>query len=183
VIESSYWKAELFVSAKEIKKRCLINRWTEKQAVLLEREIMLAMFSVRSLIERSKISDSLAVKPINVIAYPKKGSRPVTILNRFDLEDLYEFEREKKKTISLKFLCNQIIHSYIIFLVRDENINFTHIFVCSDFERNRFLYKVAIKDLIVVILEVARNYPSRAVWKFDSKIQDYRIQTSHAVER
>jgi hypothetical protein len=171
VIESSYWKAELFVSAKEIKKRCLINRWTEKRAVLLEREIMLAMFCVRSLIERSKISNNLAMKPINVIAYPKKGSKPVTILNRFDLEDLYEFEREKKKMISLKFLCNQIVHSYIIFLVRDESVNFAHIFVCSDYERNRFLYKVAIKDLIAVILEAASNYPRNIEWKFDPKIQ------------
>ena len=103
-------------------------------------------------------------------------------LNRFDLEDLYEFEREKKKMISLKFLCNQIVHSYIIFLVRDESVNFAHIFVCSDYERNRFLYKVAIKDLIAVILEAASNYPRNIEWKFDPKIQDYRMNTGHAIE-
>jgi hypothetical protein len=175
VIESTYWKTELFVAADEIERKCLINRWTEKQAVLLEREIMLAMFCVRCLIERSKLSDSLVRKTVEVTAHPKKVEQPVTVLNRGDIDELYDLSVAETKSVTLLYLCNQIVHSYIIFPMRDGTRDFTHIIVCSDYERNRFLYTVPLTTMVTLIREVASDYPAHMELEYDPKIKDYRI--------
>jgi hypothetical protein len=175
MIESAYWKTELLVAADDIENKSSINRWTEKRAVLLEREIMLAMFCVRSLIERSKLSQSLVQKEIEVVAYPKKGDKPVTFLNRGAIDELYDLTATSTKQVTVSFLCNQIIHSYIIFPLRDGNRQFTHVMVCSDYEKNRFLYTVPIATIVKLIREVASDYPSRMHLEFDPKIKDYRV--------
>jgi len=182
VIESAYWKTELFVAADEIESKCPINRWTERRAVLLEREIILAMFCVRSLIERSKISKALTETPIDVIAHPKKTVEPVTLLNRGDIHELFDLDATSTRSVTLAFLCNQIIHSYIIFPLRDETRRFSHILVCSDFERNRFLYTVSISKIVSLIRQVASDYPPHMHLEYDFKIQDYRITNDNALD-
>jgi hypothetical protein len=175
MIESAYWKTELFKAADAIEEHCFVARWTEKRAVLLEREIMIALFCVRTLIERFKVSAKLAEKAVSVVSCSKKVNGPVTILNRHEVGDLYDMQRETRKTISLRFLCNQVIHSYIIFCARDETKRFSHIFVCSDFERNRFLYVLSIESIVALLREVAFDFPNRMRLEFDPKIQDYRV--------
>jgi hypothetical protein len=179
MIESAYWKTELLPIADDIELRCHPARWTEKRAVLLEREIMLAMFSVRSLIERHKLSDALIHKPVSVTAYPKKTQKPVTLLNSHQVDELYDFDRAATRTVALEFLCNQIIHSYIIFPARDETRAFSHVFVCSDYERNRHLYSVPIDTIIALLREVGMDYPNHMHLEYDPKIQDYRITQTH----
>lgn len=179
MIESAYWKTELSKAADDIELRCRPTRWTEKRAVLLEREIILAMFSVRTLIERHKLSDRLVHKPISVTAYPKKLEEPVTVLNRHEVDELYDFDRPRTRKVALDFLCNQIIHSYIIFPVRDEKRGFYHVLVCSDYERNRHLYSVLVEALVALLREVGMDYPNRMHLDYDPKIQDYRIKQTY----
>src|SRR5437016_3695670 len=131
MIESVYWKKELLRAADDIEYRRHPARWTEKRAVLLEREIIVAMFSVRTLIERHKLSDALVQKLVAVTAYPKKTPEPVTRLNLCSVDELYDFDKATTRTLALESLCNQIIHSYIIFPVRDETRAFSHVLVCS----------------------------------------------------
>lgn len=148
---------------------------------MFEREIMLAMFSVRTLIEWHKLSNSLVSKPISLTAYPKKTSKPVTLLNSHRADELYDFDAETTKTVTLTFLCNQIIHSYIIFPVRDEKRAFSHVFVCSDYEKNRYLYSVPNGIIVALLREVGMDYPNHMHMEYDPKIQDYRvIQTNVA---
>ena len=175
MIESAYWKTELSVAADEIERRCTVRRWSEKQAVLLERAIMLAIFCVRSLLERSKLSKRVVDARVRVVAHAKKVQKPVTILNRGAVEELYDIEKPLERDVALTFLCNQIIHSYIIFPARDVAGNFSHILVCSDYERNRHLYSIAIKAIVDLLRNVAADSPNRADLKWDVAIQDYRL--------
>ncbi len=175
MMESVYWKTELFPAADAIEARQRCLRWTEKQAVMLERDIMIAMFCVRSLIERHKITQLLAKKPILVVAYPIHKGKRVHLFNQCDINELYDMEHPVERQLGLAFLSNQIIHSYIIFPKKNlEKKRFTHLLVCSDFERNNQLFEVSIEDLIAVMREVGMNYPTEIHFKYDKEKRDYR---------
>lgn len=176
MIESAYWKDELLSAAAEIEGRQSFRRYSEKRACLLERSIMVAMFCVRTLIERHKISDDLATKALTVEAYPKRTPKLTTKINNHRIDELFDMERSTQRTLDLAFLCNQIIHSYIIFPVRTAQ-QFTHLLVCSDYERNRFLYFVTVELIVSLLREVGTNYPNASEFHFDPKKRDYVVRS------
>jgi hypothetical protein len=176
VIESAYWKQELLSTVKEIERRRSLRRYSEKQACLLERSIMVAMFCVRTLIERHKISDDLSDRVFTVEAYPKRTQKLTTRLNLHEIDELFDLDQPTHRRVTLSFLCNQIIHSYIIFPVQTGQ-QFTHLLVCSDYERNRFLYVITVDLILSLLREVAVNYPNAAEFHFDSKKMNYVVRS------
>jgi hypothetical protein len=179
MIESAYWKDELLDAAAEIGGCQSFRRYSEKKACLLERSLMVAMFCIRTLIERHKISDDLATKSLIVEAFPKRTSKLTTRLNNHRIDELFDMERSTQRTLDLAFLCNQIIHSYIIFPLRTGQ-RFTHLLVCSDYERNRFLYLVTVELIVSLIREVGTNYPNSSEFRFDPKKKDYTVRSYFA---
>lgn len=158
MIESVYWKTELKKQIRTIKRLQRCRRWSEKQLVLLEREIMIAFFCVRSLIEREKLPHKLVNRPIPVVTYPAFPGVKVTILNRGAIDELYDLDRPHKKRLTLAFLSNQIIHSYISSPIKAPRTRqFDSLLVCSDYERNRQLFEVEIKELVAALAAVAAS--------------------------
>ena len=137
---------------------------------------MVAMFCVRTLIERHKISDDLITKSLLVDAYPKTAEKPTTKLNSHHLDELFDMERPMQRSVTLGFLCNQIIHSYIILPVATGR-RFTHLLVCSDYERNRFLYLITVDLVLSLIRKVSGSYPNAAEFVFDPKRMDYIVRS------
>lgn len=179
MIESAYWKTELFAAADAIEEQQDCIRWTEKRAVMLEREIMIAMFCVRSLIERSKVSNSLVQKQLPVISFPVRPGKIVHRLNCWDIDELYDLDDSVKQQLTLQLLTNQVIHSYIIFPRKNvEKRMFTHLLVCSDFERNKQLFQISIEDVVAIIREVAFDSPSKMHLEFNGDMKDYKITQS-----
>jgi len=175
MIESVFWKAELRNQARTIETRQRCCRWSEKQVVMLEREIMIAFLCIRSLIERHKLHHSIAERPLLVRAFPIKKGRQVHLLNRGDLAELY-LRRSVKVKITLGFLCNQVIHSYVIFAQRDTaQKKFTTLLVCSDFERNRRLFYLKIADILLIIRAVASSALANFSYEYDEKLKDFRV--------
>lgn len=176
MIESRYWKLELLKQAEAIKKRQRCQRWSEKQVVMLEREIMIAFFCIRSLIERHKVTDALAQHPLPVVAYPILPGKHAHLLNCCDIDELYRMDSPVQRTVNLSFFCNQVIHSYVITAQREPSEKkFTTLIVCSDYERNRQLFRVVIKDIILVMRKVAANYPADLEYEYSEKIGDYKV--------
>jgi len=137
---------------------------------------MFAMFSVRTLIERNRISQELLAKKIELRVYPKRSLKPVTWLNNHDIDELFDLNAPKPKQLMLKDLCNQIIHSYILIPLEDGR-KFTDILVCSDRLRNEWLYVIPLARLVELIRDVAFDYPSRMHITFNAKRRDYDIRT------
>jgi hypothetical protein len=136
---------------------------------------MFAVFAIRTLIERCKLSEELLSRLIQVKAYPKKAAKPVTFLNSHDIVDLYNVNAPASKSVPLGFLCNQIIHSYILIPQR-KGRQFTEILVCSDYERNRWLYIVSVPLIVALIREVASDCAPTMNITFNLKRQDYDIK-------
>jgi len=73
---------------------------------------MLGYYSVRKLHEARKIY-TLTMKQQIVLRSHPCSKMPVTKLNYHNLDEIYELDKEKKKTRDFSFICNQMIHSFI----------------------------------------------------------------------
>lgn len=135
---------------------------------------MLAIFSIRTLIERHALSQELLGEQIRVLAYPKKTVKATTGLNNHKSEQLFDLDSPRSRTLALPFLCNQIIHSYILLPVQDAHC-FSHLLLCLDYERNRSLFLVPVAPLIELLRKVAFDYPARTHLQFNPRKQDYDI--------
>ena len=175
-IDSAFWKTELFPIIEDIERLSTFRRFDTRLANELERQIMFAVFSVRTLIERHKISQELLSTRIDIRAYPKRTAKPVTWLNNHEIDELFDLNAPSQKQLTLNDLCNQVIHSYILIPLQDGR-NFTDILVCSDRLRNRWLYVIPMDRLIKLIRDVAFDYPSRMHLTFNPKKRDYDIKT------
>jgi hypothetical protein len=174
-IDSAFWKTELFPVVENLERLSTFSQFNTRLANLFEKEIMHALFSVRTLIERSKLSQELLSATVDVVAYPKKTAKPVTWLNSHDISELYDVSAPNPKKMTPKFLCNQVIHSYILIPLQEDR-KFTHILVCSDYKNNRWLYVVPVERIIELVRDVAFDYPSRMDITYNPKRQDYDIK-------
>jgi hypothetical protein len=173
-MDSAHWQTELFPVADRIEELATFKRFSERQANEFEREVMLAIFSVRTLIERHKLGQELLGEQIPVRAYRKKTQKPTTWLNNHKIDELFDLDAPQSKTLPLPFFCNQIIHSYILLPVQDGR-QFSHLLFCSDHERNRFLYFVPVAPLIELLRKVAFDCPARTHLEFNASKQDFDI--------
>ncbi|SRR6266571_7020830 len=174
-IDSAFWKTELFPVIEEIDRLSKFSRFNTRLANTLEQQIMFALFSVRTLIERCKLSQELLSELIDVTAYPKRTSKPVTWLNNHDIDELYNVDAPRSKQVTPLFLCNQVIHSYILIPLHKDR-KFTDILVCSDHQKNRWLYVIPLQRIIKLLNDVAFDYPSRMKISFNPKRRDYDIR-------
>jgi|GEM_PF-1986197 hypothetical protein len=174
-IDPTFWQSNLSSAVKRILHLSTFNRYNERRADKFEREIMLAVFCVRTLIERKKLSEEFLRKRFSLKAFPKKTQKPVTWLNSHHISNLYNLDKPEQKQIDPSFLCNQIIHSYILIPVRDGQ-KFTHIYVCSDFERNRYLYFVALEVIISLLNDVVSDNPIQREMTYNPRRLDYDIK-------
>jgi hypothetical protein len=173
-MDSAYWKTELFPVADRIEALATFERFSERRANEFEREVMLAIFAVRTLIERHKLSQKLLREQIPVQAYPKKTQKPTTWLNTHKIDELFDLKAPRSRTLALSFFCNQIIHSYILLPVRDGH-EFARLLFCSDHERNCFLYSTHVAALIELIRKVGSDSAAHTHIQFNARKQDYDI--------
>lgn len=181
-IDSAFWKTELNPVADRLEEMLRYDHFSQRRANILEQHVMVALFSVRVLIERHKHSEEFLRAELTVEAYPKKVAKPVTWLNSHKIKELYDLSSPVSKRVNPLFLCNQVIHSYILLPVSD-NKCFSHILVCSDYERNRFLYFVPLPDVVALIRSAASDFPSRMEMNFNAKRQDYDIRQYRSAEQ
>ena len=75
----------------------------------------------------------------------------------------------------MRFVANQLIHSYVFIIDEKEEGGFSGIFFCSDKKRNKELFHVSSKELKRVFELVGSDYPSDAKIKFNPKTKDYDV--------
>jgi hypothetical protein len=129
MIESCYWKEELYRIAKTIRPLKIPARWSERAHCIVERDLMLGFFIVRRLIELHKVSSATRDLVIRVFSCPARGKH-VHRMNNHHLDELYDFGKEKHETKKPHFLSNQFIHAYTSFVSRDETPELESSFCC-----------------------------------------------------
>lgn len=178
MIESRYWRAELRRDVAWLRTRQRYRRWSEKQQILFERRIMVVAFQIRVLLERPKVSVRARRTTVSSRVYPKVGKRTVHWLNAAELHEHFDLDNFKVVELSMREVCNQLIHHYIIFAARGEQTRFESILVFSDYKRNICLYELPVKELLdafgVFASEQSAPYNDPEVrFRWDEKRQDY----------
>jgi hypothetical protein len=177
MIESCYWKEELARIAKSLRPVRNPPRWTERLHCVVERDLMVGFFMLRRLIELNKVSSAVKDFRMTVFSCPNSG-KPVTLLNRGDVDELYHMDKERKEIKKPLYLSNQFIHAYLSFLARDETRNWRSIYIVSDFDRNNCIWRIPTAVVQELFLLASQDYPHSASYVFDAKKGDYTISVS-----
>jgi hypothetical protein len=177
MIESRYWKEDLLAHAKRLRPTKKPKRWSERGVVNFEKELMISFFMVRALLERGKLSTTVQAHRVQVTRYPWNGKQ-VTILNFADVDEIYDFEQSAESSVSIGFISNQFVHARAIYASRDETKNWSHVLLCSDFERKKAIYLVPVTEIQRIFHLVAEDDITWSQLVYDDKIGDYRRTTS-----
>jgi hypothetical protein len=177
MIESCYWKKDLLLHAKRLKPVKKPKRWSEKLMVNFEKELIISFFCIRKLFEMHKVSEKSRKYRASVFCYAPTGKK-ITWFNQWDIYEVYDLQNERKATKGIIFLANQLIHSCTLFAYSEENGNWGGVYACSDFERNKTIYRIPIKEIINIFELVGKDYPSSFTITWNKNINDYNIETN-----
>lgn len=174
IYESQYWKNELLKSARSFRSRQLQRRWHKATFADVERTAMIGFYSVRKLIEASKLEEKVANQNAAVVKFCSNGKR-VLRTNWTHFWDHYDLANPLETVMPLASLCNQFIHSYVFSCAFSECKAFESLLVSSDRERNRVLYSVDIAEVIRLFESVGNSYPDNVQFVFNDKKDDYDV--------
>lgn len=162
ILESSYWKDELFRIAQRMRRRRTQKRWVDASYHLLEKDVFIAFFAIRKLIEaKAKLSPSITDRPIQLVRYRPNPDSNVTLLNRHRIHEHYDLSKGSQCRKQLKFICDQFVHSYVFepFFLEEGSL-FQGVYFSSDQNRNAELYALDGDDLIELLERVSSDYPT-----------------------
>jgi len=176
MIESVYWKEDLLEHARRLKPIAKPPRWSERRVVKFEKELIISFFCVRKLIETDKVSNKSRPYRAHVFCYAPKGKK-ITKINQWDIDDIYDLQNEKAVQKSILFLTNQLIHSCTLYAYREPDRNWGGVYACSDFERDKTIYRIPVQEIIKILKLVGTDYPSSVAMTWADEAGDYVVKT------
>jgi hypothetical protein len=171
--ESLFWKEEIARIRRRLENKRRQAKWADRWLARLEKDVMLSFFMIRKLIEAKKLSQGLLDSRTPVLTYAPTG-KLVHHFNWHRLSELYQLTKAKREDVTLEFLCNQIIRSYV-FAPLFTGRKCTALLFCSDWQRNRRLYRLSMSRLTSLLHKVASDSPAGLQARFDKSVQDYRV--------
>jgi hypothetical protein len=177
MIESVYWKEGLLDHARRLKAVEKPPRWSERLVVNFEKELIISFFCIRKLIEEDKVSSKSRQYRANVFSYTPTGKK-ITKLNQWDIDQIYDLQKEKPVRKSIAFIANQLIHSCTLFAYRESDRNWGGVYTCSDFERDKTIYRIPIQEIIKIFKLVGTDYPSSMTMTCTEECGDYVVKTN-----
>jgi hypothetical protein len=158
------------------------KRWPDASLARCEQTIMLGFYSIRKLIDSRKLTIDFASEQVKVTTYRPTGKH-VHMMNCRNLDELYDFNSGKFRTVTLKYLCHQIIHSYVFGLIFDESNRFTSIVVSSEQARLRELLEVDVAVITTLFERAGKGEDDEAISiRYNNKQGDYVVRLRRFVE-
>ena len=179
MIESRFWRKELRADIAWLRRHRRFKRWSESQQVLFERRLMMVAFQVRVLLEHSKVDGKVGRTPMKAQFFPKVGDEPVTWMNALDFHDHFDVDNPRDVTLSIRDVCNQLIHHYVMFAFGRGLTGFELIVVFSDYHRNKGMYELKAEPLIELFARFAHesSHAHYTGMTWNEKRRDYEFST------
>lgn len=151
IYESYPWKQDL------LKRKRLIQKYNRAELLSedaddcayteIEKAIFYSAFIIRKLIDcKGKVSDK-----VDEYQFTLKGIHPkkrIDFMHRWPDENTHDWGHEMSYTKSGADICNWLIHSYIFFFCYNDAGVIESFYVSSDYDRNKILYRVNLKEWI-----------------------------------
>jgi hypothetical protein len=174
--ESWYWRVDLRKRAASLRKRMTQKRWTATSSARCEQTVMLGFFSVRKLIESRKLTEDFASRQVQVDVYAPTGKH-IHFLNVHKLEEAFDLQKNEARVVTVRHLCNQIVHSYIFNFVFGEESFLEYILVTSDTSRKRELLQLSLKAIIEIFDLASDGEVNEAIaFSYDEELGDYVVR-------
>ncbi|MEK7995804.1 MAG: hypothetical protein AAB403_18555 [Planctomycetota bacterium] len=184
ISESWYWRTDLMKFASSLRKRANQKRWTDPSLCRCEQLIMVGFFYVRKLIDSRKLSRDFADRQIKLTAYPSTGKHVHLMNVHHDLDEFFDMGTHQQKTAKIEQIANQVIHSYIFYLVTEESGPLQGIIVASDVVRDRELLEFSLSDVIKIFELAGKGEDDKAITlRYDDKRQDYVMRIFRDAKR
>ena len=125
---------------------------------------------VRKLEDLGKLPDeTLSKKFIVVETFKSKGPDSQRVY--VDMEKEYDLKNPQQTKLSLRSVCNVVMHSYVLQAMGDEDNAFQWIFATSDYTQFKGLYMISLKKMIDGFRSIVDLYPSRLSAYYDKEKQ------------
>jgi hypothetical protein len=165
ISESYYWKNDLLKQAKFIEAKIAQKRYTIASWSRLEQSVLLGFYSIRKLIESKKLTDKVVGENLSVQFYESSKTDEINHMNWHQLDRHYALDKDTKRSFSLKYIANQLIHSYVLLPIWSEDEKHIQgIAFNSDKTKKKVLYIVDLKDVVKIFNIVGNDYPTESVW-------------------
>lgn len=174
IYESYPWKQDLMRRKRLIKKynRAELLADDDRAYTVIEKAVFYSAFIIRKLIDcKGKTSDE-----VDEYLFHLKGVRPlkeIDLMHRWPEKDTHDWEHETTYTKFGTDICNWLIHSYIFFFAYDENGVIDSFYVSSDYDRNKMLYRIELKDWLAYMDFVSSDYVVAMCMHADEHKKDY----------
>lgn len=156
--EESYWRADLKKASERLKNRYQQRRWSSRTLYQIEKEIFLSAYIIRKLMDSGKVARVVSGLNIRIKEYPiLAGAEPSADTKA--LVATYDIYHGRDELLSVKKLCDQLVHSYIfspLILSREHGVVFG-IYFASDSESRKGVYYSPLVKIIEVIASAADN--------------------------
>ena len=157
--ESSDWKKPLLRMAKRLEKLKITKDITDKQFIQIEKDIFIGFYSIRKLIDTvTKVTDDTKNLKVSILWHP--NIKNVTLLNYWNIHELYDLQTKQEETRDIYFISSRIIHSFIFSPLLSEEGELEGILFTSDIDKDKKIYYMDIDLVIKVFRIVGNDYPT-----------------------
>lgn len=165
LLNSYFWKDELCELIDEIKIYSSLSEDEDKDApdvsyseFRLERALIYSAFVIRLLYDAEKLTDLMKDYRLSVIKVRNtlaNANEIYPIFRKWPDPEYYDFGNKKITSINARYLINQIIHSFVVISFKtDDQGTAISFYATSDYDANKVLYCIDIKDWIAYIKAV-----------------------------
>ncbi len=176
--ESGPWKNELLANARLLEQYAKSKRRSERRSFRIERSIFLSAYIMRKLWEAGKLSSAWEKREVPCIVHPPKTRTPDR-LSWHRVDEHYRLDISKSESMTAIELCHRLIHSYVFMEMEGAGKTIAGFFFASDQTKNRGLWFVALVDVLTLLTETGRDYPSSSHMVRHPKTSEWIVWAGH----
>ncbi len=175
--ESHYWRAMIARELRLLEKKSRLthsdipDEKLEEEFSKLEIKVMTLAYAARKLADAGKLPDAALAKQMPLIKHPRIGD---SYRGYLSFADEYDLEVGEQARLSLREICNQIIHSYVLQALGNRQRAFKSIAFVSDRDRRNGLYELEIAAFIKLMWHVHGSWVTRMDSTYDSSTDTWR---------
>ena len=136
------WREELLKVATALERRAELKRWTTRTGFLVERDLMVGMFTIRRLVESAKTSSLLPRERVSFGMHPLTGRVP-GIYDRWAYWEFYDMDSKRQTELTVRELVSLFIHSFVLEFYPQSEDGPATIWVVSERDRHKWLYSIS----------------------------------------
>lgn len=153
IADSVPWREELLKVATALERRAEMKRWSTRTGFLVERDLMVGMFTIRRLVESAKTSSLLPRERASFGMHPLTGRVP-GIYDRWSYWEHYDMGSKRQTELTVRELVSLFIHSFVLEFYPRSTDGPATIWVASERDRHKWLYSIPFERVAALFRRV-----------------------------